>query len=481
MPDYAFLNDLEPRAVWKHFAAISEIPRCSRHEAAVRAYVVAVADAHGLEHASDSVGNTVVRRPASPGRESSPAVCLQGHLDMVCEQNLGTNHDFERDPIRLVLEGGWLRAEGTTLGADNGIAVAMMLAALESEETFGALECLFTVDEESGLTGALQLDPSLVTARRLINLDSEEEGFICIGCAGGRNTEGTVPVVRESAPAGGEALQVKVSGLRGGHSGAEIHEGRGNAIVLGARILGRLPEGARIASLWGGDKHNAIPREFTADVLIPPDKRGAFREEVTELEALFRGELGGVEPDLAVTVAEIDPPSLVLSGTSARTVSDLLAALPHGVLGMSHDVPGLVETSTNLASIRSRNDSITILTSQRSSRMSMIDRSTGQIASIFALAGGTSVQKDGYPSWTPDPSSALLADARAVYRDLTGKTPEVGAFHAGLECGVIGYKIDGIDMISIGPDMEGVHTPDERINVASAERTYAFLLELIKR
>ncbi len=483
MNQYTILQHLAPAPLWRHFAAIADFPRCSKHEERIRTYIEDFAKAHDLAYRIDTAGNIVVKRPSTSSGKARTSICLQGHLDMICEKNLGTAHDFSRDPIRLKLEGDWLSAEGTTLGADNGIAVAMMLAVLESSEELGPIECLFTVDEETGLTGALDLDPDLIESRMLINLDSEEEGFICIGCAGGRNSYGTLPLVWEHTPTEGmRAVQIKVFGLQGGHSGAEIHKGLGNSLVIGARLLERLfrIDGLRLASIWGGDKHNAIPREFTADILVPDGREEKLQDAVTEILATCRTELGDIEPGLDITVTPVEIPVRVMAAASAGAAIALLVALPHGVLGMSRDVDGLVETSTNLAAVRIEGGNLEVLTSQRSSRASLIDRAANQVGTIMRLAGGTARHAEGYPAWTPNPAGALLQTVVSVYQNWTGKEPEVGAFHAGLECGVIGAKVDGMDMVSFGPDLQGVHTPQERMDVSSAGRVYELLLNVLK-
>lgn len=485
MSQFELLKHLKHQSLWRHFVAISEIPRCSKQEDRVKSYVQDFARSRNLEHRTDSAGNIIIKKPAHVSVSTDkPGVCLQGHLDMICEKNLGTEHDFNTDPLKLKLDGPWLSAEGTTLGADNGIAVAYMLSLLESDEPLGPLECLFTVDEETGLTGALGLDPSLVSSRMLINLDSEEEGFICIGCAGGRNTYGALPLAWTLPQDKHDiALRVKVFGLRGGHSGAEIHLGLGNSLVLGARFLQALQAelDMDLAAVWGGGKHNAIPREFTVDLLLAAADRPRLETTVSRMLTVFREELGSLEPNLDILVEDIsEKPSRVMNRESATTVIALLNALPHGVLGMSRDVEGLVETSTNLAAVRIEEGKLSILTSQRSSRASLIDRAARQVGTIVALAGGTYREAEGYPSWPPNPSSALLKTTEEVFRRSLGDAVEVGAFHAGLECGVIGAKIDGMDMVSFGPTLEGVHTPHERMNVASSERTFDVLVDILR-
>jgi dipeptidase D len=487
----------DPVPVWECFSALSAIPRCSRREERARAWVMERAEKRRLACRVDTAGNLVVRKEASPGMESSPPVVLQGHLDMVCEKNRDTTHDFERHGIVPVRDGDWISARGTTLGADNGIAVAMMVALLESEEPTGPLECLFTVDEESGLTGAMGLDPSLISGRILINLDSEEEGFFYIGCAGGCNTSITLPVVREmtrpgragddgAAASAGDALRVTITGLRGGHSGVNIHEERANSIVLGARLLKRIRDthpSVLVGEISGGGKHNAIPREVWFDLVCPePEFAGPRQLEKTirDLAAVFYEEIGVREPAFAVTTEAVSLPASVLAPTAADTLVRLLLAIPQGVLGTSATVPGLVETSTNLAAISLEGDTVRILTSQRSSRESLIDRASESIESLALLAGGTARRGERYPAWTPNATSALLDTATNTYRQLFGAEPTVTAVHAGLECGVIRDRVGPMDMVSFGPNLEGAHTPEERISISSTLRTWQLLLGILR-
>lgn len=481
----ATLTNLQPALVWRYFAAISEIPRCSKKETAVRRYVIEQAKRLGLDYRTDAAGNVVIAKPAASGYEALPTVVIQGHLDMVCEKNMGVEHDFDADPIELVVDGDWLRANDTTLGADNGIAVAMMLALLEGEEKTGALECLFTIDEESGLTGALELDPAIVTGRILINLDSEEEGILYIGCAGGLNSYVTAPILfEERAPSEQErGVRLDVRGLRGGHSGTEIHEERGNALVIGGRLLAAVRDAVpalRIAYILGGEAHNAIPRELRVELRIPSAAAGAFDAAVVRFREVITEEYHEHEEGLAIVVEDIPVPGRVLGGASSDLVCDLLSALPNGVLGMSREIAGLVETSTNVAAIKIEGSQLSILTSQRSSREALIDWAAEKIAAVARLAGASYRGAERYPAWTPDPTSTLLETARTVYREDHGAEAEVTAIHAGLECGVIGSKIPGMDMISFGPDLQEVHTPGERLSIPSTERVYRLLVRILQ-
>jgi dipeptidase D len=477
------IDGLEPALVWKHFAAFSRIPRCSKHEEAAAKFVMDAARKLRLPARQDKAGNVIVRKPASPGREGVPSVCLQGHLDMVCEKNAGTKHDFAKDPIELVRQDNVMMANGTTLGADNGIAVATNLAIMEDTSLeHGPLELLFTVDEETGLTGANMLEPGFVESRRLMNLDSEEEGAIYVGCSGGKDTTGVWTFAPDEVPARLVGLEVAVSGLKGGHSGMEIDKGRGNAIkILNRVLLDLAPLGARLARIDGGNKRNAIPREASAIVYLPAARAADARACAAAWHETARNELGSVEPDLAVTARDVKgrkgrllPRSVQLKLTRA------IASLPHGVVKMSADIPGLVETSTNLASIATKGKTVTIGTSQRSSVASEILEIAQTVRFVLETGGAEVTQGDGYPGWKPNMASPLLKTAVDTYKALYGKEPAVKAIHAGLECGIIGEKYPGMDMISFGPTLEGVHSPDEKIFIDTVPKFWAFLVGILR-
>jgi len=478
------IEGLKPEPVWRYFAEISRIPRGSRNEAAAAKYVLDAAKKLGLETKSDKSGNVVVRKPASANRAHVRSVALQGHLDMVCEKNKDTVHDFMKDPIELVRKGDVLMANGTTLGADNGIAVAANLAIMEDRSIeHGPLEFLFTVDEETGLTGASNLSPDFLESRILLNLDSEEEGELFVGCAGGKDTIGTWKVNFDNAPAKFVAVQIKVSGLRGGHSGLEIDKGRGNAIKLMNRVLRALNGiGARLSIIEGGNKHNAIPRECEAVLLVPPQKLDLAKNIVNDLCATAKAELATVEPDLMIGLAPINMRKKwkVIRKGEQQKIVHAISALPHGVIKMSAEISGLVETSTNVAVIKTSRDSIKIATSQRSSVASEIAEIAETVASIFELSGASVEGSDAYPGWKPNMDSQILKLAKSAYRSLYGKDPEVKAIHAGLECGIIGERIPGMDMVSFGPTLQGAHSPDEKLYVATVERFWNFLLEILK-
>lgn len=478
------IEGLEPQSVWNFFYDISQIPRCSKHEEKIIAYLENFARLHSLIYMKDKTGNICIKKPASHGLEKKPGVILQGHIDMVCEKNNNVTFNFETEALRLKKEGDWLTADGTTLGADNGIAVAMSLAVLaDSSLIHGPLEALFTVDEETGLTGATNLDPSIINGTILFNIDSEEEGVFYIGCAGGVTTIGTIPVTYETAPADTVPFTLKISGLRGGHSGAEIHEGRGNSVVFGSRILHALSLEMDILlyELNGGDKHNAIPRECTASFSTSRKNEKSVRSIIDAFGEILAAEYGDIEPGLKVElILPIEQPSMVPSQNDSLQIIDTLFMLPHGVISMSRKLPGLVETSTNVAAVHLTGSSVTFLTSQRSSVMSALDHIAGIVRTIMEKAGAKIALEGQHPAWEPDPSSAILKTFKEVYKRTTAKEPEVKAIHAGLECGVLGEKFKDMEMISFGPDMENVHTPDERMNIPSVGRTWDFLLEVLK-
>jgi dipeptidase D len=479
------LTQLSPRSVWGHFASLAAIPRPSGKEDRAVAFVTAVGSSIGVTPDKDTRGNVVLRVPATPGRESARPVILQTHLDMVCEKNRDVVHDFDNDPIRPRVAGEWVTASGTTLGADSGIGVAAALAAATDPEVkHGPLELLFTLDEETGLTGAKQLDPKLVSGRTLLNLDSEEDGVIFVGCAGGEDTLIDVKPAYRSAAFRDSALRLDVQGLRGGHSGLNIVENRGNALKLVARVLAALIEQGvpfDLASITGGSKHNAIPREAEAIVVPDPNAKSKL-EAVTEkaLEA-FKLELAKIDDGLRISWSPCPDPARVLAIADRDRLVQLLLALPHGVLAMSPDIPGLVETSSNLAVVKVEDGKIRVVTSSRSSVAPSLAYVLAQVRAVAALSGAAVTLKDGYPGWKPNLDSKALAVVREVYRTRWNKEPQVTAIHAGLECGLLGEKIPGLDMVSFGPQIEGAHSPDERVNVKSVARFWGALTEVLDR
>jgi dipeptidase D len=479
-----FVSELEPTALWQRFDEILAIPRPSTKEEAMRQYVLGLAGRKGLKHRRDATGNLVVEKPASPGLEGAPTVVLQGHLDMVTEKDSGVEHDFERDPIVPRRDAGWVKATGTTLGADNGIGVAALLAVMMADDVeHGPLELLFTVDEETGLTGAVALDPEAVAlrGRLLLNLDSEEVGTVTIGCAGGAVTRLLLPM--ETAPvSGGEALDLRLSGLKGGHSGLEIHLQRGNAVQLLARTIHAAAQGGQVhlASFQGGNKQNALAREAVARVIVPPgNDRAAFVKAVEEEIAGIKAEYKHTEPDLQLEVSGGSVSGPVWSEGLGERVLLLLNALPHGVIAMSHDLEGLVETSVNLAAVSSDQAVVGVLLSVRSSVASALRAHRRRLRAFADLVGAQVEENEGYPAWRPNPESALLARFQQVHERVAGKEAELAAVHAGLECGVIGEKFPGMDMISFGPQIEGAHSPDERVKVDTIGPFYRLLTETL--
>lgn len=478
----ALLESLEPQTIWSYFLELSKIPRGSKNEAEAAAWVAEQAKALGCVVERDEVGNVIIRKAATPGKEGSPTVCLQAHVDMVCEKNEGTEHDFLKDPIQVVRDGDLLRAKGTTLGADNGIGVAAALAVLASKDiAHGPIEALITIDEETGLTGAFGLQAGRLKAKFLLNLDSEEEGFLTIGCAGGEDTIVTRNLTRAALPAGSRALRLKVFGLRGGHSGIDIHAGRGNAIRILAQVLGVMKPsfGFSLATIKGGNKRNAIPREASATLLLDPAKEQAFRAALAEHEAHWRAALGAHDPGLHLAL-EAGEAAQVMSDADADAIIRLLLALPHGVEAMSPDIPGLVQTSTNMGVIETREGEVEVNMLTRSSINASKSALSERIAAICALGGFNSHVTGGYPGWKPEPKASLVQVVQDANQKVFGKPLEIMAIHAGLECGLIGEKYPGMEMVSFGPSMWDVHTPDEHVSVPSVGNFWKLLVGVLE-
>lgn len=486
------VTQLEPTTVWECFAGIAAVPRPSKSEQKIRAHVRALAEQHKLKVREDRIGNLVVEVPATPGHEKAPVTVLQGHLDMVPEKNSGTAHDFEKDPIRLVVDRDpadgrqIVRAEGTTLGADNGIGVALAFAAATSPEVVhGPLELLLTCDEEMGMTGAKALTPDFFRGRRMLNLDSEEDDAIYIGCAGGMDTVLTwrLPILPRKS--GEEACRVTVSGLRGGHSGGDIHENRGNAIKLLVRtLLGANQSALRLATITGGSKRNAIPREATAVVCGPQGCLAAIQSSAGRVQAEAAAE--SYEPNVTIAVAAApneEAPGAISADETHRLLL-ALCALPHGVIGMHPKVAGLVQTSNNVATISSAREGdgalkIEVGLLSRSSLQSLLHGVAAQLAAVGKLTGAEIQQGGEYPGWEPNVDSPLLATCRSVYERLFGHSPRVLAIHAGLECGIIGERVGKMDTVSIGPTIKGAHSPDERVYVESVQKSWKFLVAIL--
>jgi len=408
---------------------------------------------------------------------------IQGHMDMVCEKNKGTVHDFEKDPIKMLVEDGWVTADGTTLGSDNAIALAMGMAVLESDDIpHPPLEMLCTVDEETGLTGANELKPDFVDGRVLLNIDSEEEGALYIGCAGGQHTILHKKIEWVERHSDHKTFLLKVDGLRGGHSGLNIHEGFGNAIILLARILYNLKDKFHyhLVSFNAGSKHNAIPREAEAAIDVPADSVDELKNLANDFEKIFKDELQFVDKDVQISLEEHDTQNKVFSTPFRDDLLGVLYAMLHGVMAMSHAIKGLVETSTNMAIIETKDDEVEMLTSQRSSVGSSIKDIADKVSALGTVGGFEIEQGGGYPAWQPNPDSKLLATCKKIYTNKYGSNPEVKAIHAGLECGIIGEHYEGMDMISFGPDIEGAHSPNERVRISSVQHIWEYLLEILK-
>ena len=468
---------LEPTIVWEHFQTLCEIPRPSKHEEALRDYLKGWAELRGLEAVVDQVGNLIVRKPATPGYEDRPGVVLQGHLDMVCQANTGTEHDFFRDPIRPVLKDGWLIAENTTLGADNGIGVALALAVLSSDDIeHGPIEVLMTLDEEAGMGGALGLEPGLLRGEMMINIDTEEWGEFYMGCAGGIDVNVRREYTPEAIPQGYDVQQIAVSGLCGGHSGADIHLGRGNANKVLIRLLRELmaQTDVRLASFNGGTARNALARESFAVIAYPKADAAAVAAHLDAYQALSRAELAGVDEGVCIA-ANVGRAEAVLPVAVQQQVLLALNAAPHGVKRMSVQVAGVVETSNNLGVIAIADGQIFANLMIRSLLDSAYRQLATEVTDLFCLAGCDVATEGGYPGWAPNPASALMALLQQVYRDVFKAESAVQVIHAGLECGIIGSKYPQLDMVSFGPNIRGAHAPGERVEVESVGHAWTLL------
>ncbi len=472
------IHGREPAAVFRYFEELCAIPHPSFHEERIADYLVDFARSHGLEYYRDELHNVLIKKPATPGMENAPALLLQGHTDMVCEKNADVAHDFLKDPLKLFLDGRLLGARGTTLGGDDGIAVALMLAILDGAmERHPAIECLFTVSEEVGLDGAQGFDYSHISARRLINLDSEAIGIVTAGCAGGLRSELTLSY--DAVPFTGEAVKINVKGLRGGHSGVDINAGRGNANKLMGRVLAALAkkEKMHLVSLAGGSKDNAIPRECEAVVSVEHAETAIACIRALA-EALGR-EWQTAEPGLALTADVMDAPEKMLPDDATARAVAILSNAPNGVREMNADVKGLVEWSRNLGVIRHEEGELVFIFSSRSGHESRLDAAIDELDALAFVMGCTVHHHSRYPGWSYAPVSPLRDAYLAAYREVTGKDARIDVIHAGLECGIIYSKLPGMDIISIGPDMYNIHSPDERLDLDSVEVFWKTLEALI--
>ena len=473
---------LNPERVWKHFYALTQIPRPSKHEEKVVEFVAKFGKNLGLETTVDEVGNVIIRKSATKGMENRKGIILQGHLDMVPQKNSDKVHDFEKDPIEAYIDGDWVKAKGTTLGGDNGIGLAMAMAVLEATDLeHGPIEALFTADEETGMTGAFGLKPGLLNGSILINLDSEEEGELCTGCAGGLDGNFVFKYKEENVPAGFEAYKLSVSGLKGGHSGVDIHLGRGNANKILFRTLYKLDKeyGIRLAAIDGGSLRNAIPREAFATFVAPAGKATGIKQTVEELFKLIAAELSATDEGLKMVVEPTTAPAMVIDAATQKSLTFAVYACPNGIMRMSDSLP-IVETSTNLAIIKSEKGEIKVSCLLRSSVDSAKEDLADMMGAVFTLAGAEVSFSGAYPGWKPNPSSAILQTMKDVYKKLYGKEPAVSAIHAGLECGLLGGVYPGLDMISCGPTLRFPHSPDEQLNIPSVDKCWKFLLETLK-
>jgi len=477
------LGNLEPKRIWEIFEEICTIPHPSKHEGAMREYVINFAKKNNLEYEVDEVGNVVIRKAATKGMENRKGIILQGHLDMVPQANSNVKHDFEKDPIVPRIEGEWIKATGTTLGADNGIGVATSLAALESKEiVHGPLEALFTIDEETGMTGAFGLKPGFLKGDILMNLDSEDEGELFIGCAGGTNGGFKFKYDEVDVPKKVKAFKLSVTGLKGGHSGCDIHLYRGNANKILFRYLKHAEgkHGLRLTSIDGGTLRNAIPREAFAVFVVPTDNAGDISKCVADMYDVISKEYATVEPDFKMEVEETNLPSKLIDADTQKRFINAIMACPNDVIRMSNDMQGLVETSSNLAIVKSENGTIDVRCLLRSSVDSAKEYLEQTIANLFELAGAECTFDGQYPGWKPNPHSPILEVMKAGYEKQFGKEPKISAIHAGLECGLIGGVFPNLDMISFGPTIRNPHSPDEMVNIATVKMFWDYLLKTLE-
>jgi dipeptidase D len=477
------IENLKPKSVWKHFDEIRKIPRCSKHEEKIRTYVLNFAKQNRLDTKTDKSGNIVIIKPASTGMGNKPTIILQGHMDMVCEKNSDVKHDFSRDPLKLQLKRDILTADGTTLGADNGIGLAISLAILEDTSLkHPSIEALFTVDEETGLTGAFALESHMLTGKIMLNLDSEDFGVITVGCAGGGDSQITLSLKTQPISGNAEYVLLKIYGLRGGHSGVDAHEQRGNAIKILARLLWKASQqyDFYVSDIKGGDKHNAIPREAYAKLAVAkPDKNSLVSFLKTEEKNILE-EIKPIDPNFKIIIETIQPLDSTLDKQSQIKLLNLLHGLPHGVDKWSYDIPDLVETSTNLATVSLDKNKAHVGLSSRSSIMSALQDFRDRIRAIATLSGAKVEEETAYPGWKPNLNSKILKLSNTIFKNIYGKEPKVEAIHAGLECGIIGEKFSGMDMISIGPTIKYPHSPEEQVEVSTVSKFYKYVLKILE-
>ncbi len=479
------VKDLKPELIWKCFDEITKIPRPSCHEEQIRDFLLKFASDHDVAVRTDKVGNVVMSKPATPGHENAPTIILQSHMDMVAEKNNDTEHDFLKDPIATYVDGDWVKAKGTTLGADNGIGMAAAMAVMiDKTLVHGPVEALFTVNEEIGLEGAQNLGKDMITGSMLLNLDSEDDGEIFVGCAGGIDTTATFTYRRSFTPENFKYMRVSVNGLLGGHSGSDINLGRANANKLIARFIWECSQSwdITVCSFEGGNLRNAIPREAYAVFGIHSDHKEALMHHLNKYAAEIRNEYDGIEPSMDFRIEETERPEYCLDSATSIALIRAIYSAPHGVYSMSRDIEGLVETSTNLASVKHvGEDKIVVTTSQRSSVESRKNDMAGQVEAHFQLAGAEVTHSDGYPGWAPNMNSAIMKITADAYEELFGVKPAIKAIHAGLECGLFLSKYPRLDMVSFGPTMTGVHSPDEKLNIPTVEKFWRHLCRVLEK
>lgn len=478
------IKELKPALIWGIFDQITKVPRPSKKEEKIRQFLLDFAKEHNISVKTDEVGNVVMSKPATPGKENAPTVVLQGHMDMVCESN-DKNFDFDNNPITTIIDGEWVHADGTTLGADNGIGMAASLAVMVDDSlVHGPVEALFTVDEETGMTGANNLGKDMMNGSILLNLDSEDDGEIFIGCAGGVDTTITFDYKREMAPADNHWFKIDLSNLSGGHSGGDIHEGRANSNKLLARFLFNLSlkHVVKLSEISGGNLRNAIPRAAHAVFGVSSESKEKVMVAFNEYVAAVEKEYAHTDPNMTITIESVEKPEYAIdTDTSDRLIRSLYAC-PHGVISMSHDLEGLVETSTNLAAVKMQdNSTILITTSQRSSVESRKWDIARQIEALFVLAGAHVTHGDGYPGWAPDMNSTIMKIASDAYEELYNVKPAIKAIHAGLECGLFLTKYPHLDMVSFGPTLRGVHSPSEKMHIPAVEKFWNQLTLILKK
>ncbi len=477
------LSNLEPKILWNYFEDICSIPHPSKKEEKIIAFVKKFGEDHGFDTQVDDVGNIVIRKAATPGYEGRKTIVLQSHLDMVPQKNTDTKHNFETDPIQPWIDGEWVKARGTTLGADNGIGAAAAMAVLASNDLeHGPIECLFTIDEETGMTGAFALKEGFLKGDILINLDSEDEGELYIGCAGGIDTNAWFTYNEIDVVGAVEAFKVDVKGLKGGHSGLDIKLGRGNANKIMNRLLWQANRefNLQLNSIEGGSLRNAIPREATAIVVVPKENEEGFINLANDLAGKIKNELKNIEPEFTLLITKTDIPESLIDPEITGNIFNSIYACPNGVIRMTDDMPDVVETSTNLAIVKSDGQKVEVCTLQRSSVDSAKDDLCNMMRSVFEMAGAEVEHAGSYPGWKPNAGSPILQTMKEVYHDKFGKTPEVKVIHAGLECGLIGGVYPNLDMISFGPTIRNPHSPDEMVNIKTVGLFWDFLVETLK-